>query len=568
MDAARAESPGSTLQWPLHPALLFALLFSALFVLHAPLLRLPYFWDEAGHYIPAAHDLYLSGDLIPRDTLSNAHPPLVMAYLAAWWKLSGYAPAVTRTAMLLIAAFGLLGLFRLALAVSNRAVAAATVVCTALYPVFFAQSSLAHVDLAAAAFTLWGLSYYFQDADDGPREGGRPRSRPMISDRWMAAIMFSLAALSKETAIVTPLILFAWKLIPARWWGHAEEPAAAGEQHRSILLARAGPLLLPLLPLALWFAYHYARTGYVFGNPEFVRYNVTATLHPLRFLLAFVQRLWQVLGHMNLFVLTLATAAAMALPPIAGRQRIAVRTQLIFAALLLAHVAAFSLIGGAVLARYLLPVVPLVVLVCVSTLWRRVRAWPLAVAAICATFVAGLFINPPYRFSPEDNLAYRDYILLHQKAAGYLAAHYPDTRVLTAWPASDELTKPYLGYVPRPVPVLRLENFSLDQIMAAQHATAPYGVALLFSTKYEPPRTLLPRFRFWESAQTRFFDYHRDLPPEATARMLGGRIVWQESRGGQWIAILDMNRPRNAGRSSPGLAQLDAVRSRSPGIHP
>ena len=41
-----------TPQWPLHPALVFALLFTILFALHAPLLRLPYFWDEAGYYGP------------------------------------------------------------------------------------------------------------------------------------------------------------------------------------------------------------------------------------------------------------------------------------------------------------------------------------------------------------------------------------------------------------------------------------------------------------------------------------------------------------------------------------
>ncbi len=52
-------------------------------LLHAPLLRLPYFWDEAGYYIPVARDLYLTGSLIPHSTLSNAHPPLVMAWLAS-----------------------------------------------------------------------------------------------------------------------------------------------------------------------------------------------------------------------------------------------------------------------------------------------------------------------------------------------------------------------------------------------------------------------------------------------------------------------------------------------------
>src|SRR6201993_5656336 len=133
----------------------FALLFSALFVLHASLLRLPYFWDEAGYYVPAARDLLLSGSLIPHTTVSNAHPPLVMAWIALWWKCVGYAPAVARSAMLVIASFSLLGVFRLAKSVANTPVAIAATVCTGVYPVFFAQSSLAQVDLAAAGLTLW-----------------------------------------------------------------------------------------------------------------------------------------------------------------------------------------------------------------------------------------------------------------------------------------------------------------------------------------------------------------------------------------------------------------------------
>ncbi|MFZ0705105.1 MAG: glycosyltransferase family 39 protein, partial [Candidatus Korobacteraceae bacterium] len=140
----------------------FALIFTALFLTHAPLLRLPYFWDEAGYFIPAARDLLLTGSLIPHSTLSNAHPPLLMLWLAFWWKFSAYTPAVTRFAMLLIASFALLGLWRLARRVANTQVALATVICTALYPVFFAQSSLAHLDMMAAALTLWGLALYVE----------------------------------------------------------------------------------------------------------------------------------------------------------------------------------------------------------------------------------------------------------------------------------------------------------------------------------------------------------------------------------------------------------------------
>src|SRR5947199_8400083 len=107
----------------LHPALVFAVIFVAIFLLHLPLLQLPYFWDEAGYYIPAARDILLSGSLIPHTTISNAHPPLVLAWLALWWKCFGYTPAVTRSAMLLISAFSLLGVFRLPPRVANSKVA-------------------------------------------------------------------------------------------------------------------------------------------------------------------------------------------------------------------------------------------------------------------------------------------------------------------------------------------------------------------------------------------------------------------------------------------------------------
>ena len=37
----------------------FGLTVGGVFLLHVPLLQLPYFWDEAGYYVPAARDLLL-----------------------------------------------------------------------------------------------------------------------------------------------------------------------------------------------------------------------------------------------------------------------------------------------------------------------------------------------------------------------------------------------------------------------------------------------------------------------------------------------------------------------------
>ncbi len=532
-------SPG--LPWLDRLPVLYLLVFAALVLLHWPLLRLPYFWDEAGYYVPAARDLLLHGSLIPTSTLTNAHPPLLMAWLALWWKVFGYSALVTRLAMLAVAGATLIAVFRLACLVANRAVAYAATICTALYPVFFAQSSLAHLDMAAAGFTLWALGSYLRDR------------------RSEAAIFLSLACLAKETAILAPVALIAWELL-CRWFArtrHGGALCALPASNDRILW-----LLASAAPLAIWFAYHYRKTGFVFGNPEFLAYNLGSTLHPVRFLIALGDRIWQLLAYMNMFVLAAAAALAMWRPPLSDarsaiehvrgngggaleRAPISPGVQLIFLVLTVAYAVVMSLVGGALLARYLLPVYPLLILIFVSTLWRRVPWWHAFAAVVCLGFVLGLFVNPPYHFALEDNLAYTDFIRLHQSAAGYVQQHRGG-RVLTAWPASDELTKPQLGYVSAVVPVVRIDNFSPAQVLAARDVSDTFDSALVFSTKYEPGNTLLFRIPFWEEIQKRYFGYHRDLPATAVAALLGGKVVFRQHRGGQWVAVIELERVVNA----------------------
>jgi hypothetical protein len=307
-------------------------------------------------------------------------------------------------------------------------------------------------------------------------------------------------------------------------------------------------LLIPVLPLAGWYAYHYSKTGFLLGNPEFFRYNVAATLNPLRIPLAFAMRLWQLFGYFGLYLLTLAGLLAMLRPPLTvsgiKRPRIAFWVQAAFLAVTLAYLAFMSAVGGAVLARYMLPVVPLVILVMVSTLWRRARYWWLFVGAVAIAFVAGLFTNPPYGFSLEDNLAYRDYIVLHAQASRFLAMQYPGARILTAWPASDELTRSWLGYVSgaQHFRALRIEDFSASQIDVAAAARSQFDVALVFSTKYQPPHPLLDNWEAWQHIKEKFFGYHRDLPPEDIAQRLGGTITYHKEEYGQWVAVIAMER--------------------------
>jgi hypothetical protein len=568
----------------LKSAALFFLFAAVLIALHTPLLRLPYFWDEAGYYIPAARDLF-AGSLVPVSTPSSAHPPLVLAFIALTWRIFGQSLLATRCAMLLLASFSLLGFFRLARVVSNTTIATASTALTAIYPVFFAQSSLAQIDLPAAGLTFWALEAYFQ------RRGVR------------MAVWFSLAALAKETAVLVPLGLFLWELastlpallkaapneLPSRGrrsslqdsipflaffpalkrWAKLGRPFGARWTYPTTLLA-------PMVPLALWYGYHYARIGIVFGNEEFFRYNVSATMHPLRFVLALLLRIWQTTGYLGLYVLTLACFAAMMFPaqalvapnvarnsadghesranarePSANglnlpRRRIAVSIQLAFLAISALYVVVMSAIGGAVLARYMLPITPLWILICVSTIWRRIRPWKAVLGLVALAFLSSLFINPPYGFSPEDNLAYRDYVRLHQRAEAFLQSRFSHARVLTAWPASDELSRPYLGYVAQPMQVLKIEDFTAEQLLSAADARSRFDAALVFSTKYQPPHSYFDRWRLWREWKTRYFGYHVDLSPEAAASVLGGSLVYVERRWGQWVGVIEIERLQEA----------------------
>ncbi|MGC9159260.1 MAG: ArnT family glycosyltransferase, partial [Terracidiphilus sp.] len=278
---------------PYPAAMIFPVIFTALFVSHFTLLGLPYYWDEAGYYIPAAWDFFRTGSLIPITTLTNAHPPLPSLYLALWWKIAGFHPVVTRMAVVAAASLGLTAVARLAMRlVGSPAVAFWTVALTALYPVWFVQSTLAQADIFAASLALWGLVYALPARDRNPRA---------------AAAWFAAAALAKETAIVLPLTLAVICL--------AESRRAPGNA-RIRLWREAAWLGSCALPLAAWYAFHDFKTGFLFGNPEFLRYNAQANLEPVRILAAFGYRVLHLTAHMNLFVPVGMALAAFLLDPL------------------------------------------------------------------------------------------------------------------------------------------------------------------------------------------------------------------------------------------------------------
>jgi hypothetical protein len=137
-------------------------------------------------------------------------------------------------------------------------------------------------------------------------------------------------------------------------------------------------------------------------------------------------------------------------------------------------------------------------------------------------------------------------IVVHQEAIDYVTAHYPDATVLTAWPVAADLFNPWLGYVQKQIKATAIEDFTLTQVQKAAAEPERYDTAIVFTTHF-----VTPSFRRYleahpDSSRGREFNATRDLTPKEIAGMLGGRIVWQDDRNGEWAAVLRFDRAYEA----------------------
>jgi len=461
------------------------------------------------------------------------------------------------------AAGALLAVFRLTQRLLSPAAAVAVTLLTAVYPIWFAQSSLAHADIFAAAFTFAAFALYLPATAPFPLSfrsvAEESASRPTRRTLFTIATLFSLAALSKETAIVEPAVLAAMHVIlllrtrathkirvpRVRTLGPGLSPAL---ESPATHLRWIATLSTPLLPLLAWYAYHHAKTGFTFGNPEYLRYNATANLTAAHIFTAIYYRFLHLFWQRNIWLPIVLTIACLLLPrrPKAEAQSLQPTTLTTIAVLIAGNWLAFSILGGAILTRYLLPIYPLILLTCVATWRERTRLWPYLAVLTGLAFFSALWLNPPTSFAPEDNLTYRDMIVVHQEAAAYIAEHYPDATVLTAWPAAAELFRPDLGYVPRSIKVTPLENFTLAEVQKAAQEPDQFDTAMVFTTHYTSPALSRYLLTHPNSRRGREYATERDLRPREIASILHGTIVWQDERDGEWAAVLRFNRSYEA----------------------
>ena len=497
----------------------------ALVASHSPLLRLPYFWDEAGYYIPAAWDIYRAWELVPTSTLPTGHPPLVMVYLAFAWHLFGFSPIVTRGAMVLIASATVAATYAVAQRVAGREAAIWSAVLLAISPMFFAQSTLVYLDLPTALFTTLAVL-------------------ALLEERVLLfAVASSLAVVTKETAVL---------MLPVAWaytyfWARArravpqqEAPGKAKVRH-SLPWQKWIALLVPLLPLVAWALYYHHRTGFWTGNAEYLQYNLYSTLNPGRVFWSLLRRMYEMfVGGFNWLLVAGAAVGywwGLKKRDNGTETQSKVRSPIWLAGgLIAAYLVLLSIVGGAVLPRYLLPVFPVFFVVTVTAIGQLPRSLARGLSGVVATcFVVAWFINPPYPFAYENNLAYADFIRLHQDAARYLESRPAGERILTAWPATDELSRPFLGYVSKPLPATPLEGFTARDFQRV--APESFDLLYIYSRKWEPGNNWLALASTFRRAQERHFGYAPQVREEELIFRYHLTLLRAFERRGQWVRI-------------------------------
>lgn len=483
----------------------YAIFFIALLGLHSPVLSLPYFWDELGQFIPAALDIFQLGAWVPKTTLPNVHPPGVMAYLAGVWSIFGYSITATRIAMLSIAALGVLATFLVTIELCRPLPGSPAFVAPALLlasPLFWAQSVMAQLDMPAMTLSCLAIWLFFR------------------KELTLCIACCTALVLAKETGLVVPFA-FACFLLRKREF------------------ARAAAFVIPVVALVSWLVMLHHATGHWLGNQEFTHYNIAFQLHPVRLPLTFVRRLFY------LFVDNLHIAGTLVIIHALRRRRDLFQNEnwALILTIVVLHVIVVTVLGGAALERYLMPVIPLyyaAVAAALTTLGRITRL--AVVVAMLTGLFAGVLLNSPLAYPFENNAAFVSFVRLQQHAAEYIQTELPGRTVTSAWPFPDALRRPEFGYVSHPIAVRGIENFNSETVF---HLADRVDVLVLYSRTWEPKWGAL-RSDWVVDFLTKYYYYQPQVTSDEIRIVLGMTPVARWEENGQWIEVFTRtqdNRP-------------------------
>jgi hypothetical protein len=203
---------------------------------------------------------------------------------------------------------------------------------------------------------------------------------------------------------------------------------------------------------------------------------------------------------------------------------------------------AVSVLGGAALERYLLPVVPLFYIAAAAALMTLRPAWRRAGSVvILGGLVAGIFINSPFAYPFENNAAVVTFVRLQRRAAEFVESTYPEATIYSAWPFPDALRRPEFGYVTKPMRTKALENFNPDTVLARG---SNIDVLVVYSRTWEPSWGVL-RSEWVRRFLADYYYYEPQITRDQITGQLGLIPVAGWEHRGQWVEVYARNTPGN-----------------------
>jgi hypothetical protein len=281
-----------------------------------------------------------------------------------------------------------------------------------------------------------------------------------------------------------------------------------------------------VVALAAWLLLLHAKTGYWLGDPGFAHYNVTYSLHPVRVALSFARRLFY------LFIAEFRWIGTLVLIATALRYRWFVTARREWRVTLLPTALCFvlvSLLGGAELERYLLPVLPIFyIAVSVALTYQRRRVNAIVIPALLGGLIVSNWWNPPYPFPFENNLAMVDFVRLQEIAAMFAERSLADKRIATAWPYTAALRRPEFGYVTKKLRVVETGDFHAASI--SRLSPAKFDALIVYTRTWEPDSGVLD-FAIVRRFLGHFYGWQPQINSEQCKQLgLDEVVSWQVRR--------------------------------------
>lgn len=395
-------------------------------------LFLPYFWDEAWSYIPAIKEMAIKGSSLLPNSISpelyRGHPLLFYFLSSFWIKLLGSNIWIAKLFPLFISICFLQSVFSFAKKNFNYLTAILTLVILIIQSVFFAQSTFLLPEVLLALFTVLSLNSY-------------------IDKKYTSTIIWlTLALYTKESAVVIWGVIAFVRFLEVL----NTKDVSLYYKFKKIIF-----FLFPLVFVLIFFLVQKFLVGWFFF-PEHISYLSLAE---------FAGKLKGYSSYLFIFMgrnlLTLFGFGALIWLIIRKEHQLKEKRRILF--ILTFFIGTYLLFSSFNFysPRYLVSILPFVILIWVYLIERVTRKYPILVTILSfAVIIANnLSFTINKRGGNDHTLGYRDLIKVQSEMVSYCEElEIYDDAIFTHFLMQYYLTNSDLGYLTNAIEFRNVNN--------------------------------------------------------------------------------------------------------------